>query len=152
MQIHIYTHHILHGNKTLEIFKTMTYKNIYEFFKGDETLLNYFDPTSHAASTEEAALEVYTKLVEHSKEKECEFYRTEVGYLFFSKGLLISFCVKPQYRNRKTLRYFSNIIKEKLGDHFSCFLFNRNTRAINFLEALGMKKEKSNELVTLLTI
>lgn len=130
----------------------MTYKNIYEFFKNDNSLLQYFDPMSHAKTNEEAALEVYTKLVEHSKERECFFERTEIGYIFFAKELLISFCVKPGYRNKETLKYFGNIIKNKLGEHFSCFLFNRNTRGINFLERIGMQKQKSNDLITLLSI
>lgn len=130
----------------------MTYKNIYEFFKSDEQLMDYYDPTSSASNNEEAAMEIYHKLVEHSKERECEFYRTEVGYVFYSGNLLISFCIKPEFRNKETLKYFGNIIKEKLGNTFNCFLFNRNARAIRFLEKIGMTRVKSNELITLLTI
>jgi len=130
----------------------MTYKNIYEFFKNDSALLEYYDPTSKAKSNEEAAMEIYQKLVEHSKERECFFERTEIGYVFFAKELLISFCVKPEFRNKETLKYFGNIIKTKLGEHFNCFLFNRNERGIRFLEKMGMKKQQSNELVTLLSI
>ncbi len=130
----------------------MTYKNIYDFFKNDSRLLEFFNPLSKAKNNEEAAMEIYHKLVEHSNEKKCEFYRTEIGYLFFTEGLLISFCVKPEYRTKETLKYFGNLIKEKLGEHFNCFLFNRNERAINFLERIGMKKQKSNDLITLLSI
>lgn len=130
----------------------MTFRNIHEFFKSDEQLLNYFDPTSSAKTNEEAAMEIYHKLVEHAREKECHFVRSEIGYIFYHDDLLISFCVKPEYRNKKTLRYFGNMIKKQIGEHFKCFLFNRNTRAINFLEQMGMKREKSNELITLLSI
>jgi hypothetical protein len=130
----------------------MTYKNIYEFFKNDSSLLEYYDPTSAAKTNEEAAMEIYQKLVDHANERRCEFYRTEFGYLFFAKDLLISFCVKPEYRNKETLRLFGNLIREKVGEHFKCCLFNRNTRGINFLERVGMRKEKSNELITLLSI
>lgn len=130
----------------------MTYKNIYEFFKNDSNLLEYFDPLSKAKTNEEAAMEIYQKLVEHAKEKECFFERTEIGYIFFAHELLISFCIKPEFRNKETLKYFGNIIKSKLGAHFSCFLFNKNERGIRFLEKIGMKKQKSNELITLLSI
>lgn len=115
-------------------------------------MLNYFDPTSTAKTNEDAAMEVYHKLIEHASERDCEFYRTEIGYVFFAKELLISFCVKPEFRNKKALVYFGNIIKEKLGATFNCFLFNKNTRGIRFLEHIGMKKIKSNELITLLSI
>ena len=130
----------------------MTYNNIYEFFKNDQQLLDYYDPTSNVKTNKEAALEIYQKLIDHSRERECYFERTEVGYIFYAKELLISFCVKPEYRNKETLKYFGNIIKAKLGEHFECFLFNRNSRAIKFLENMGMKKKKSNELITLLSI
>jgi hypothetical protein len=130
----------------------MTYKNIYDFFKNDCSLLDYIDPFSKATNNEEAALEIYQKLVDHSNERHCKFYRTEIGYIFYAKGLLISFCIKPEFRNKETLKFFGNLIKEKVGDHFNCFLFNRNTRAINFLEKLGMKKVKSNDSITLLSL
>lgn len=130
----------------------MTFKNVYEFFRNDTALLDYIDPLSDAKNIEEATMEIYKKMVDHTKERECEFYRTELGYIFYSKGLLISFCVKPEYRTKESLKYFGNIIKEKVGEHFKCFLYNRNTRGINFLEKIGMKKEKSNDLITLLSI
>jgi ABC-type phosphate/phosphonate transport system ATPase subunit len=130
----------------------MTFNNIYEYFKDDANLLDNFDPTSKATNNEEAAMEIYHKLVEHAREKECHFKRNEVGYIFYSGDLLISFCVKPELRTKDNLAYFGNLIKHELGQHFKCFLFNNNKRAINFLERLGMKQVKSNNLITLLSI
>lgn len=140
-------------------FLSMTYNNIYEYFKDDVDLLKYFDPLSTAVNNRQAALEIYHKLVEYSKEGKCKFIRLEHGYIFFAKpkwffqkNILISFCLKPQYRNQENVGKFWLEIKEYVGNHFICCLYNKNSRAIGFLLKGGMKIKKSNGLITLLSI
>jgi hypothetical protein len=137
----------------------MTYDDIYECFKSDIELLNYFDPLSSALNNEQAALEVYHKLIEYSKDYKCRFIRLEHGYIFyakpkwfFQKRMLVSFCLKPEYRTSPYVAEFWDLIRYYVGNHFVCHLFNRNTRAINFLLKAGMKIKKSNDLITLLSI
>lgn len=130
----------------------MTFNNIYDYFKNDEDLLRYFDPESSARNNAEACMEIYHKLIEHTKERTCKFVRDDIGYIFYSEGLLISFCVKPEFRDKYNLSYFGNLIKKHLGQRFKCYLYNQNERALTFLDKLGMKKEASNELITLLTL
>lgn len=130
----------------------MTYNNIYEYFKEDTKLLDNYDPLSEATNNEEAAMEIYHKLIEHSREKECHFVRNELGYIFYSGKLLISFCVKPEFRTKDNLKKFSDLIKFTIGKHFECFLYNKNKRGINFLKKMGLIEKKSNDLVTLLYI
>lgn len=130
----------------------MTYNNIYEFFKDDNNLLEFYDPMSKAKNNEDASMEIYHKLVEHAREKECHFVRNELGYIFYSGKLLISFCVKPELRTKENLIKFGELIKFTIGKHFECFLYNKNTRGIRFLEKVGMKIKKSNNLITLLSI
>lgn len=130
----------------------MTYNNIYEYFKDDDKLMDYYNPLGKAIDNKEAAMEIYHELINHSKEKKCHFIRSDMGYIFYSGHQLISFCVKPEYRNKENLEKFGNIIKKLLGKHFECGLFKKNTRAINFLKHIGMKEKKSTELITLLYI
>jgi hypothetical protein len=132
----------------------MTLNNITEYFSGDTELLNFFDPASSASTVEEAANEVYHKLIEFSRTDKCSFARNEMGYVFYCKHkkILLSFCVKPAYRNKENLEKFGEFIKEKLGNHFGCYLYNRNTRAIGFLKKMGMYEIDSNDLITLLYI
>ncbi len=137
----------------------MTYNNIYEYFKNDVDLLKYYDPLSTAVNNEQAALEIYHKLVEYSKDYNCKFVRLEHGYIFyakpkwfFQKRMLISFCLKPEFRDWACVSAFWMEIKKHLGRHFICYLFNRNTRAINFLLKGGMTIKKTNDLITLLSI
>ncbi len=137
----------------------MTYNNIYEYFKDDKELLKYFDPLSTADSNEQAALEIYHKLIEYSKDYNCKFIRLEHGYIFyvkpkwfFQKNMLVSFCLKPEYRDWVHVSKFWDEIKYYVGNHFVCYLFNKNTRAINFLLKGGMKIKKGNDLITLLSI
>jgi hypothetical protein len=138
----------------------MTFKNIYEYFENDHDLLKFFDPLSCAKDNKEASLEIYSKLVDYSKEYRCKFIRMNCGYIFYAKPkwffqrkMLVSFCLKPEYRGDKVSRmYFWNVVKEEVGNHFKCFLYNRNTRAISFLTKMGMKIKESNDLITLLYI
>lgn len=130
----------------------MTYNNIYEYFKNDEFLKDYYDPASKATTNEEISNEIYHKLIEHSRVRKCHFVRTDMGYIFYSRSLLISFCVKPEFRTKNNLRIFGEQLQFTIGEHFECFLYNRNIRAINFLKKLGMKEVKSNDLITLLSI
>lgn len=130
----------------------MTFNNIYEFFENDQELLKYYDPTSLVTNNKEAAMEIYHKLIEHSRERKCSFYRSDLGYIFYSSGLLISFCVKPELRVKENLIKFSNMIKQEVGKHFECYLYNNNKRGINFLKKMGMDVQKSNDLITLLSI
>lgn len=137
----------------------MTYNNIYEYFGSDEDLLDYFDPLSCAINKESAVLEIYHKLIEYSKKYKCSFIRMDHGYVFYAnprwfwgKKMLISFCLKKEYRGRISTSLFWLEIKKHLGRHFTCCLFNKNTRAINFLCKGGMKVKKENDLITLLSI
>lgn len=137
----------------------MTYNNIYEYFKDDVELLRYFDPLSTAVNNEQASMEIYHKLVEYSNERKCKFIRMEHGYIFyakpkwfFQKRILVSFCLKPEFRTWSCVSSFWEEIKKNLGASFVCYLYNKNTRAINFLIKGGMKIKKTNELITLLSI
>lgn len=130
----------------------MTLSDISYFFESDTRLLWYFDPESKASNNKEAIEEIYNKLVSHCIERDCKFKRNDIGYVFYSDGLLISFCLKPEYRTRENIIKFGRFIRSELGDHFKCYLYNRNTRAINFLEKIGMKKTDSNHIITLLCL
>ena len=131
----------------------MTVDIIYDFFKDDKDLLKYFDPNSNAKNNFEASIEIYNTLVnDFSCKWDCFFEKNEMGYVFHKKGQLLSFCIKPEFRNKENLNIFSNFIRAELGDSFICYLYSINTRAIGFLEKMGMKKIESNNLITLLSI
>ncbi len=138
----------------------MTLNNIYEYFKDDKLLLNNFDPLSCAIDNKQAATEIYYNLVDHAKNGNCVFKRSDIwyvfyskkNYFFFSRKILISFCVKPEYRTKDNLIKFGEFIKSELGKHFTCYLYNKNKRAINFLEKIGMTQKCSTDLITLLSI
>lgn len=137
----------------------MTLNDIYEFFKDDERLMDYFDPLSTATNNKEAAFDIYQKLIDYSKDYKCEFIKMDCGYIyyikprwFFQRKKLISFCIKPEYRTAYWKAYFWNKIKRILGNRFTCCLFNKNTRAINYLIKNGMRIKESNNLITFLYI
>lgn len=128
----------------------MTYNDIYDYFKDDCNLLEFYDPLSKAKNNEEAAMEVYHKLIDHSKIKKCKFVMRELGYIFYSKKELISFCIKPELRTKENLITFFKFIQEKVGNNFKCWLYTKNVRGINYLIKSGLKIKESNNLITLL--
>lgn len=137
----------------------MTPEDIYEFFKDDNDLLLYFDPLSCAKNNSEASIEIYNRLVnDHAESGGCVFKKNDIWYVFYKKRkwyqrkVLISFCIKKEYRNKDNLIAFGEFMKREIGRHFDCYLYNKNTRAIRFLQAIGMNVVKSNNLITLLSI
>jgi len=137
----------------------MTKELIYEYFKDDDKLLDYFDPLSEANNIEEAVNDVYEKILQHGRESDCNFVCNDIGYFYYSdyllfsdRKVLISFCVKKEHRNKEKLIEFWNLIRKTIGLHFECYLFNKNERAIQWLKKCGMVEEKKNDLITLLTI
>lgn len=137
----------------------MTKEYIIECFKYDTDILKYYDPTSSAKNNAEVGEEVYNKLLEYKQKYKCKFVELYCGYIFYispkwfwQKRRLVSFCLKPKYRNREMAKFFWRQIVQKLGGHFTCCLFNKNTRAIGFLIQGGMKIKKTTDLLTLLSI
>lgn len=137
----------------------MDEKYVIECFCDDADLLKYFDPLSCSKNNEEAAKEICKKIIEYEKEYSCKFVKMECGYFFyikprwfFQKRALVSFCLRSKFRTHEWRAYFWMAIKAEIGSHFSCYLFNKNKRAINFLVRNGMKIKNSNNLVTLLII
>lgn len=132
--------------------KDITYSDIYECIKGDDDFLKYFHPFSRAKNNEEAAMETFDVMKGHEQMKKCYFVVTEIGYIFYAKKELISFCIKPEHRNKRTFKLFWSLIKNSIGKHFYCYLYSNNTRAIKFLIKAGMKTKKADKLLTLLNI
>jgi len=137
----------------------MTRALIYEYFKTDKDIIKYYDPTSDAGNIEEIAEDVYNKLLEYQNNSVCEFVADEIGYIYYTEKLagtnqraLISFSVKSEYRTKDILIAFWGKIKNLLGDHFNCYLFNKNERAIKYLMKCGMQVKNTNDLFTRLII
>lgn len=116
-------------------------------FEGDEDLIQYFDKEANVKTVEEAIENVKEKI--KSRYEDANFMGVEiadekVGYFVFYKELLISFGLNKEYRRKILLGWFSDLIKENLGQQFNCALYSHNKRAIGFLEKMGMKIQFNN--------
>ena len=138
--------------KAVKVNIEQLYPYIEIAFEGDSELLQYFDKEANVKSVEAAIENVKEKI--RTRYEDAEFMGVEisdekVGYFVFYKDLLISFGLNKEYRRKILLGWFGDLIKENLGEHFSCALFNHNYRAIGFLEKMGMKVQMKN--ITILT-
>lgn len=77
-----------------------------------------------------------------------------IGFLVISKAynVLYSFGLNINSREKYKERFFEEICK-MFGGWFSCALWNKNKRAIRFLERMGMKEhEQMDRNITILKI
>lgn len=76
-----------------------------------------------------------------------------VGFmaLDLNENLLYSFGINGKYRKASIVSAWVDFIKCKFNNLFSCVLFNKNERAINFLVRNGMKVVEKTDSLTSLT-
>lgn len=93
----------------------------------------------------------------HVKDFELKLYAINcgnqtIGYSVINKeiGILYSFGINIKYRNKETLVEWFGLIANLMPD-FKCYLWNKNTRAINFLIKNGMKISEVKREFTILT-
>ena len=73
-----------------------------------------------------------------------------IGFTVLGGGLLYSFGINKKYRIKEILIHWIQEIKDLLDNDFKCILWNKNSRAIKFLEYQGMKiEDKNNDYTTL---
>jgi hypothetical protein len=73
------------------------------------------------------------------------YQKKPIGYFVTFDGFLHSFGINKKYRKREVLIEWFESVKKVLGKHFTCMLYDVNTRAINHLQKQGMKIVNRNE-------
>lgn len=127
----------------------MGIKEVIRFaFDNDEEIFKYFDPNfPNVKNLDDLVENIYEKIVSHEHIFETKFVNLKYGYFFYvvSPRLLISFGVNVNYRMPYLLDNFWSEIKKELGNNFSCFLWDKNKRAIKWLQKNGMKIDNKNQ-------
>ena len=128
-------------------------------FVDDEEIVNFCDPDFKDKSSMDIINGVYDKLVDYKNIfSKCFFYEiikdgSLVGFVFYVKNpnLLVSFGVNKNHRTKYVLKnIFSTISDFFKGESFTCFMYDRNERAINWLKRCGMEEvEVNNKIVKL---
>jgi hypothetical protein len=80
------------------------------------------------------------------------YQKKPIGYFVTFDGFLHSFAINKKYRKREILVGWFECVKKVLGKHFTCMLYDINTRAINHLQKQGMKivhRDEEYKTVTL---
>lgn len=90
---------------------------------------------------------IYSKLLEYEPLFECEFIATGSGYFFYTlePRLLVSFGINMKDRTPEKLKEFWGELTKQVGGKFDCLLWSANTRAIKWLEKVGMTVEEEVE-------
>lgn len=115
---------------------------IYIACRGDNQIIDFFDPTIPVSSPEEAADRIWDKLVANYPESNfvpLHHNGEKIGFYAWVPGLLISFGVNIEYRTKDVLTEVWDGILREMGDGFSVVLYTKNTRAIQWLERCGMR-------------
>lgn len=121
---------------------------IRDAFLNDEKIYQYFDPNETVSSVDEIADNILEKIVEHEQLFDCEFKEVQSGYVFYIKEprVLVSFGCRVSDRSGD----FFKEITDTVGDTFACYLWSKNTRAINWLQKNGLIIEQELDNITIL--
>lgn len=139
------------------IAKAITYKELEKAIKiafdGDDKIYGLYDPNAIVTNLEEISADIVKKIKTHEKAVLKGIYEKNklIGFFVRAGGLLVSFSLAMQYRVRKYLNSFWQLIKEEFRGIFKCYLWSKNQRAIKFLCKHGAIITNSNNLLTELT-
>jgi hypothetical protein len=118
----------------------ITYNELYNAikiaFEEDHKVLELYDPNVIVNSIEDVSLNIFNKVsqIKHLCNYKGVYEKNVlIGYYIYSDMLLISFCLRTEYRTRNYLKAFFKLIKKDLGNKFLCRLWSRNIRAIKWL-------------------
>jgi ribosomal protein S18 acetylase RimI-like enzyme len=80
------------------------------------------------------------------------YNKQAIGYVVSFRGFLYSFAINKNFRTKEILQDYWNGICKILGEHFICWLYPNNTRAINWLQKCGMKIVEINKELNRVTL
>lgn len=132
--------------------------SIYVAFFDDVKLINDYHVVND--DLDDCVRDTYNKILSESNRTTLDWFNVFddddklIGFLVISKAynVLYSFGLNINSREKYKERFFEEICK-MFGGWFSCALWNKNKRAIRFLERMGMKEhEQMDRNITILKI
>ncbi len=127
------------------------YNSIVIAFKGDDKLFDTYHVVNGALT--QSVNDTFERIINTAKEFTCEWYNVikndaVIGFCVMSKAynVLYSFGIGIEHRAAEVLAPWFEIIAKELGDHFTCTLWAKNTRAIDYLIRNGMEIFSNNNL------
>lgn len=123
-------------------------------FSGDEELIDKYHHIGN--SFEESTADTIAKILQTSTMMPLQLYAINykektIGYFVIGKQnkILYSFGIRKEFRIKELLiDWFTKMVE--IMPEFKCYLWNKNSRAINFLVKNGMTKELIEEQYTIL--
>jgi len=119
---------------------------ILDIFTSDRDLYKYCDP-EFVLDNNKISVKILKRIQDALREYPKSYYIVDNYHKFFivwiyahSEWVLYSFGVHPDKRSKENLIRFWNAITQG-KDGFTCYLYNNNTRAINWLKRCGMKED-----------
>jgi len=126
----------------------MVYDVVRYSFEGDTDISKYCDLKDEKKSTDELSKSICLKLLDYSVFSNGQFNSLIVdgklvGYYYTCGILLVSFCVRKEFRNAEILKEVFEEIREDFKTDFYTYMWKRNTRGINWLKKCGMEEVES---------
>jgi hypothetical protein len=129
------------------------YEAIYVAFFGDNDLINRYHVVG--GNLDDCVKDTFNKCIEASRLVPLEFFEVyideiKVGYTVMSRTYnnLYSFAINVQYRGNLALSEWFGIVTKLLNSEFTCALWTKNDRAIEFLKKHGMEIFEKDGAVT----
>jgi len=131
------------------------YDGIWVAFHMDDALIEKYHILDNSSFLE-CVNDTYVTIKDATEKTICQWYHilideTLIGYFVASKtySFLFSFGINIEYRKPDVLEHWFSYVSCLLGEQFTCALWAKNLRAIEFLKRNGMKlyEEKENALI-----
>jgi hypothetical protein len=129
------------------------YEAIYISFFGDNELLQKYHIVG--GNLEDCVRDTFDKCVEASRIVPLEFFEVyiddvKVGFTVISRTYsnLYSFAINIKFRGESALTEWFDILTKLLNSEFTCALWAKNQRAIEFLKKHGMEIFEKDGSVT----
>ena len=127
-------------------------------YENDADLIKYYDRTVLVHNNDEMIADTYNKLIQYpSYFSNCSslavmYENKPIGFVYKNDNpnLLVSFSVGSEYRKKPILSDLFNNIVNSFDGSFVCYLYEHNTRAINWLKKCGMIVESEKNNITTL--
>lgn len=128
-------------------------------YAGDNCIFRYYDQNALVESINDIVNDTYRKIEEYAPlykdNLKCyEVYDNGslIGYVVICKepAMLLSFGVNKHYRSKERLETFFQGIQQQFAAEWTCALWNRNERAINWLKKCGLEVMEETQIITLL--
>lgn len=120
-------------------------------FEKDNAIYPLYNPNIQVSTVDEIVEDIFNRIKADVRDiivKGVYDKDKLIGYYVCDEKTLVSFALNVEYRKRKYLHAFWDLIRKDLRGMFQAFMWTRNQRGIKWLQKNNMKIVAADNLLT----